>query len=44
MSANKIWFVVEYMAGSIKQTLVLATTAKEAGQGFTQVLRVVKLH
>lgn len=44
MTNNKIWWVVEYMDGSIKQTLVMATTAKEAGQGFTQVLRVVKLH
>lgn len=41
---NKIWWVVEYMDGSIKQTLVLAATAKEAGIGFNQIIRVVKLH
>jgi len=41
---NKTWWVVEYMAGSIKQTLVLATAAKEAVIGFPQIIRVVKLH
>lgn len=38
------WWVVEYMDGSIKQTLVWAYTAKEAGQGFKQIIRVVRYH
>lgn len=41
---NNIWWVVEYMDGIVHQTLVFAATAKEAGQGFTQIIRVVKLH
>lgn len=41
---NKTWWVVEYMDGSIKQTLIWAATAKEASQGFTQIIRVVKYH
>lgn len=44
MTTNKIWFVVEYMDGIVRQTLVLATNAEEAGQGFGQIIRVVKLH
>lgn len=44
MKQQQTWWVVEYMTGRVKQALVFATTAKEAAQGFTQIIRVVKLH
>lgn len=41
---NKTWWVVEYMDGGIKQILIFAVSAKEAGIGFKQIIRVVKYH